>query len=150
MSQKVVNTVELVHAGRLRFNARDDRDATAILDSGPPDGEGAGMSPMEFLLAGLGGCTAMDVIGILRKKRQEITEYRVEVAGERADQHPRVYTSITIRHVITGRNVADAAVRQAIELSEEKYCSAHAMLSKVVPIATTYEIRSAETEPSAV
>ncbi len=108
------------------------------------------MSPMEFLLAGLGGCTAMDVISILRKKRQDVTDYRLEVTGERATEHPKVYTSIAVKHVVTGRNISEEAVRHAIDLSVEKYCSAHAMLSKAVPIETSYEIRAEEAAPTAV
>jgi putative redox protein len=149
MAQADVNVVQVELQDGMRFEARDARGATALMDSASPDVEVAGMSPMEFLLASLAGCTAMDVIGILRKKRQKVTSYRVEVAGERAAEHPRVFTDITLRHVITGHDVADKAVRQAIELSEEKYCSAHAMLSKAAKISTTYEIHAAEPAPVA-
>jgi putative redox protein len=144
MAKPNVNEVQVVLQDGLKFEARDARGAAALLDVAPPAGEGAGMSPMEFLLAGLAGCTAMDVIGILRKKRLEVTDYRLGVTGVRATEHPKVYTEIMIRHIITGRNIGEAAVRQAIQLSEEKYCSAHAMLSKAATIVTTYEIRAGE------
>lgn len=143
MGEKTVNTVKLTHLGDMRFEARDARGATAVLDS-PPEGEGAGLSPMEFLLAALGGCTAMDVVGILRKKRQDVTDYQIEVTGERAQHHPKVYASMQVRHILTGRNLSEEAVRHAIELSEEKYCSAHAMLSRSAPITTSFEIRAEE------
>lgn len=144
MLQPDVNVVEVVLQDGMRFEAHDARGATASLDAAPPGGEGAGMTPMEFLLVGLGGCTAMDVISILRKKRQEVTDYRVEVSGARAVDHPKPYTDITIHHTVTGYNIAEEAVRHAIELSEEKYCPVHDMLSKAATISTTFEVRSEE------
>jgi putative redox protein len=145
MLQPDVNVVKVVLQDRMRFEARDARGATAGLDAAPPGGEGSALTPMEFLLAGLGGCTAMDVIGILRKKRQEVTDYRLEIAGTRAVDHPKAYTHITICHTVTGHNIAEEAVRHAIELSEEKYCPVHAMLSKAATISTTFEVRCEET-----
>jgi putative redox protein len=144
MPQPDVNVVEVVLQDGMRFEARDARGATASLDAAPPGGEGSALTPMEFLLAGLGGCTAMDVISILRKKRQDVTDYRLEIAGTRAVDHPKPYSDITIRHTVTGRNIAQEAVRQAIELTEEKYCPVHAMLSKAAMISTTFEVRSEE------
>jgi putative redox protein len=144
MLQPEVNVVEVVLQDRMRFEGRDARGAIASLDAAPPGGEGAALTPMEFLLAGLGGCTAMDVISILRKKRQEVTDYRLEIAGTRAVDHPRAYTDITIRHTVSGHDIAEEAVRHAIELSDEKYCSVHAMLSKAARISTTFEVRSEE------
>jgi putative redox protein len=99
---------------------------------------------MEFLLAGLGGCTGMDTISILRKMRQNVTDYRLEVSGVKAPEHPKVYTEIAIRHIYTGHDLSEAAIRHSIELSEEKYCSAYAMLRKAAEISTTFEVRSAD------
>lgn len=144
---QATNVVDLTLEGGMHFQARDARGATAHLDTAPPEGSGEHLTPMEFLLAGLGGCTAIDVISILRKKRLDVTDYRIQVTGTRADTHPRVYTEITVRHIVTGRNIPEAAVHQAVELSEEKYCSAHAMLSQAAKITTTFEIREAEGEP---
>jgi putative redox protein len=144
MSEVVVSEVDLVLQDGMRFEAKDAVGATAILDAALPLGEGAGLSPMEFLLAGLGGCTAMDVISILRKKRLEVTDYRLEVRGVKATEHPRVYTEITVRHIVSGRDIPEEAVRRSIELSEEKYCSAYAMLRQAADISTTFEVRSAE------
>lgn len=143
MDQPAISTVDLVLQEGMRFRARDAAGAEAILDSGPPFGENAGMTPMEFLLAGLGGCTGMDVISILRKKRQQVTEYRLEVRGVKAREHPKVYTEITIHHIIAGNDVSEEAVRHSIELSEERYCSAYAMLRKAAEIHTTFEVRPA-------
>jgi putative redox protein len=87
----------------------------------------------------------MDVIAILRKMRQIVTEYRVEVHGERADEHPQVYTRLTVEHIVTGAHLDEAAVRRAIELSNTRYCAAQAMLRPAVPIATRYRLIDAAT-----
>ncbi len=97
-------------------------------------------TPMELLLIALGGCTAVDVESILKKKRQQVSDYRVEVRGERRDEHPRAYTRIEVRHVVRGRGVSEAAVASAVELSETKYCSVAATLRPGVEIVTTYEV----------
>jgi putative redox protein len=99
---------------------------------------------MELLLVALGGCTAMDVISILRKKRESVTGYTIQVSGTPAETIPHVFTSMTIHHVIEGNDVSDASVQRAIELSETKYCSAFAMLSASAPITSSYEITSEE------
>ena len=96
--------------------------------------------PMELLLVALGSCTAVDVVSILRKKRQDVTAYRVEVSGERRDEHPRSYKRMEVHHIITGRNISDRSVAQAIELSEEKYCSVAATLRPTAAIVSSYEI----------
>jgi putative redox protein len=101
-------------------------------------------SPMELLLLALGSCTAVDVISILKKKREQVTDYRVEVRGERRTEHPRAYTRMEVRHIVSGRGVSERAVAQAIELSETKYCSVAATLRHGVEIVTTYEIVEAE------
>lgn len=97
-------------------------------------------TPMELLLLALGGCTAVDVVSILKKKRERVTAYRVEVSGTRREEHPRAYTRMEVRHVVTGRGVSEKAVAQAVELSETKYCSVAATLRPGVEIVTTYEI----------
>jgi putative redox protein len=104
---------------------------------------GTGFSPMELLLVSLAGCTGMDVIDILRKKRQEVSGFEVRVAGTRADDHPRKYTSIRIHFVVTGHQIDPEAVRRSIELSETKYCSVAATLSGATQITTDFEIRAA-------
>ncbi len=97
-------------------------------------------TPMELLLVALGGCTAVDVISILKKKREQVTDYRVEVRGTRREEHPRAWTRMEVRHVVRGHNVSEKAVASAIELSETKYCSVAATLRPGVEIVTSYEI----------
>ena len=101
---------------------------------------GSAATPMEMLLLALGGCTAVDVVSILKKKRERVTGYRVEVSGARRDEHPRAYTRMEVRHVVTGKGVSEKAVAQAVELSETKYCSVAATLRPGVEIVTSYEI----------
>lgn len=96
-----------------------------------------GFRPLELLLVGLAGCTAMDVISILKKKRQEVTDFSVSVQAERANDHPKVYTKINLEYKIAGKGLDRAAVERAIELSETKYCSAQAMLGKTAQIENT-------------
>lgn len=102
-----------------------------------------GLSPMELMLIGLGGCTGMDVISILEKKRQNVTGFEVRVHGERAENHPRVFTKITIEYIVNGHEISREAVDRAVELSESKYCSVNAMLSKTAEITTIITIREA-------
>jgi putative redox protein len=96
-------------------------------------------TPVELLLVALGACTAVDVIGILEKKREIVTDYHVEIHGERRDEHPRSYRQMTVHHVVKGRNVSPRAVAQAIELSESKYCSVAANLRPTTEIHSTFE-----------
>jgi putative redox protein len=97
-------------------------------------------TPMELLLLALGSCTGVDVISILRKKRQQITDYRIEVSGERRDEYPKAYTRLFVKHIVRGRSVSKEAVERAIELSETKYCSVAATLRGTAEIITSYEI----------
>jgi len=103
-------------------------------------GVGAGPQPPRLLLQALAGCTAMDVISILRKKRQQVSGLSVEVQGSRADQHPRVYTRIEVLYRVRGQNVDPQAVARAIELSATRYCPVIAMLGKVAEVRTRYAI----------
>lgn len=109
-------------------------------------GDEDGFRPMELIATGLAGCTAMDVVSILRKKRQQITGFAVEVNGVRATEHPRVFTEAEIEYHITGQAVDEAAVRRAIELSATRYCPAQAMFSKVFPIRLVYHIYEGDGE----
>jgi putative redox protein len=99
---------------------------------------------MELILTGLIGCTAMDVISILRKKRQDVTNFRVTADAQQAEGHPHVFSSIHIHYIVEGRDVDPAAVVRAIELSETRYCPAQAMLSGTVGMELTYEIIEVE------
>jgi putative redox protein len=104
--------------------------------------------PMDLIVAGLAGCTGMDVIDILRKKRQNVTAFEVKVHGDRAEEHPRKYTGFSLKYVVTGHKLDPEAVRRAIDLSETKYCSVMATLRNAGPVVTEYEIREAETLPA--
>jgi putative redox protein len=97
-------------------------------------------SPMELLLLALGGCSGVDVISILQKKRQHVTDYRIEVSGDRREEHPRAYTRLFVKHVVRGRAVSEKAVADAVELSDKKYCSVAATLRGTAEIITSYEI----------
>ena len=103
-------------------------------------GNGDGVRPMELLGLGLAGCAAMDVISILRKKRQHITQFEVRMDAPRSKEYPQVFTSALITYVITGRGVSEEAVLRSIELSATKYCPAEFMFAQVFPINLQYEI----------
>lgn len=100
----------------------------------------AATSPVEMLLVAVAGCTAMDVISILLKKRQDVTAYDVEVTGERVEDHPRKFTKFHVHHIVHGRNVSEQAVARAVELSDQKYCSVAATVRPGAEITTSYEI----------
>lgn len=102
--------------------------------------EGDMVSPMELILVGLVGCTAMDVISILQKKRLKVEEFIVSVTAERAEDHPKVYTKADIEYFIKGEKIEREAVQRAVDLSADKYCSVMAMLSKAFPITQTIRI----------
>lgn len=106
----------------------------------------AAPTPMELLLVALGSCTAVDVIGILRKKREDVKEYRVEVQGQRREEHPRSFSRMQVHHIVTGRNISEKSVAQAIELSETKYCSVAATLRPTAEIVSSFEIIEAQSE----
>lgn len=137
-------TVTITLQSGMRFDATGADGTVVQLDSDPVHGGGpGGFRPMEMLLVGLGSCTGMDVISILRKKRQKVTAYTVQVWGTQADTYPHVFTELFIRHIFRGNNLSDIAVRRAVELSESKYCPAFAMLQKAAPISSTIEIHPA-------
>jgi len=101
----------------------------------------AATNPAEMLLVAVAGCTAMDVISILLKKRQNVTEYHVEVTGERVTDHPRKFVKFNVHHIVHGRSVSEKAVADAIELSDQKYCSVAATVRPTAKIVTSYEIK---------
>jgi putative redox protein len=117
----------------------------ALVMDGPPEGGGRdlGIRPMEMLLLGMGGCTAYDVIHILNKARQPVTDCVVELEAERAATEPRVFTRIHVHFVVTGTGLSGKQVGRAVGLSAEKYCSASIMLGKVAEITHDFEIRAA-------
>jgi putative redox protein len=140
----LVATVDLV--GDMTFRANTASGHTVVLDSSPDvGGTGSGATPMELLMASLGGCTGMDVISILRKMRQNVTSYEVRVSGERATEHPRIFTSIQVEHVVRGKALKAELVRRAVELSATQYCPAAAMLGLAAQISNSYRIIDEQT-----
>ncbi len=103
-------------------------------------------TPMELLLLALGSCTGVDVIAILKKKRQRVSDYRIEVSGERREDYPRSYTRLQVKHIVRGRALSEQAVARAIELSDTKYCSVAATLRGSAEIVSSYEILEDEAE----
>ena len=126
----------------VHFSAVADSGHEVLVD-GPPDagGENLGVRPMELMLMGVGGCTSFDVINILRKSRQKVTNCVTQITAERADTPPQVFQSIRIHFVITGEGVDAAKVERAIHLTADKYCSASIMMQRAgVEVTHTFEI----------
>ena len=121
----------------------------AVVMDGAPEygGRNLGIRHMEMLLIGLGGCTGFDVVQILRKGREQVTDCEVEVTAERADTDPRVFTTIHIDYRVRGRNLAPAKVERAIELSKEKHCSASIMLGAVAKITHSWAAIDEDARP---
>ena len=129
--------------GKLSFTGSADTGFEVPLGANPKvGGDNDGFRPLELMAVSLAGCTAMDVISILQKKRQEITDFRVEVDAEQTDQHPKVITDAVIEYHVTGQDIAEKAVVRAIELSATRYCPAQSMLAKVFPMELKYFIYS--------
>lgn len=139
-----IKTTSVSWSGGLAFDGVCGSGHTLRMDG---QGNVTGFSPMELVLVGLAGCTAMDVIDILRKKRQAVTKLVVHVQGTQTEQHPKVYTDIQIEFVVRGHAMDPQAVDRAIALSQTKYCPVSAMLSKSVTIRCSHRIEEAEAEP---
>jgi putative redox protein len=129
---------QVVWQSGLRFDGTAETGFTLPLGTG--GGAEDGFRPMELLALGLAGCTGMDVISILGKKRQEVTAFEVRIHLTRQDQHPKVFTGAVIEYIISGRQVSEAALVRAIELSATLYCPAQAMFAQVMPIALKYSL----------
>lgn len=128
----------------LEFSGSAESGHQVTID-GPPDlgGTNAGFRPMEMLLLSVGSCSAMDVMHILKKARQDVTDCRIEVDGQRADTEPKVFTDIHVQFIVTGRNLNEKHVARAVELSAEKYCSASIMLAASVNMTHGYHLLDA-------
>ncbi len=125
----------------MRFDVETGSGHHILLDAAEHNGgQNAGPQPMEMLLVSLASCAAMDIISILRKKRQDITAYEVHVWGGRTEEYPRVFVEITVEHIFSGQNIQPEAVKRAIELTEERYCGASAMLGKTATLKHTFLI----------
>ncbi len=128
----------------MMFEAAADSGHTITMD-GPPElgGRNRGSRPMEVVLMGTGACSAADVVSILKKSRQEVTDCVVELEAERAERVPKVFTRIHMHYVVTGHGLKREAVERAVHLSAEKYCSATRMLNETAAITHDFEIRDA-------
>jgi len=122
----------------LTFVGKGDSNHWVTMDASPKaGGSGAGTSPMELLLLSVGGCTAVDVINMLKKRKKQVDKFDVELSAKRADTHPKVYTEIHLTYKFWGKDLTEKEVRRAIDLSKSKYCSASIMLGKTARI--TYD-----------
>jgi len=144
MAGKKRNQIRAVWRGGIAFEGITESGQTVFMDSPIAEGGPQGPSPMQLLLISLAGCTAMDAISILKKKRQDVTGFEVHVVGNRAPEHPKYYSDIEMEFVVRGRNISPKAVERAIELSQERYCSASANLKPKSNIFSRYRIEQAE------
>lgn len=142
---RAVIEAKAVWQGKMAFIGSASTEYTIPLDaSAKVGGEGKGLLPIELLAIGLAGCTGMDVISILQKKRVHLTGFEVRVHVERANEHPRVFTHIHVEYEFTGHHLDRKAIEQAVSLSEGKYCSVSAMFRKTAEIVSTIVVRDAE------
>ncbi len=126
---------------KLAFTGTADSGFTIPLDAKEESGGmGTGFMPMELMAMSLAGCTSMDVISIMSKKRQDVTDFEVHVDADRAEEHPKVFTKAVIEYIFIGKGIDEKAVRRSIELSAERYCPAQGMLGKLIPIDLKYKI----------
>ena len=123
------------------FAGQSESGHTVVMD-GPPDsgGRNLGVRPMEMLLLGLGGCSAFDVVHILRKSRQQVSDCVADIDAERAETDPKIFTRIHVHFTVTGKSLDPKRVEQAVKLSAEKYCSASIMLGKAAEITHGFEV----------
>jgi putative redox protein len=136
--------------GMMHFSATAESGHTVEMDAVKAGGgDEQGFSPKALLLVALGGCTAMDVLPILRKMRQEVTDYHLEIKGTVHEGHPRKFDKIVVEHVLTGHNLSQEMVDKAIELSHHKYCSISASLAGAVEIEMTSRLIEAAPELAA-
>ncbi|MFO7650383.1 MAG: OsmC family protein [bacterium] len=128
-------------SGGMQFIGKAGSNHLVPMDAAPDSGgEGSATRPLELLLVGLGGCTGMDVVSLLRKMRVEFAGIELNITAEKSEGHPSVYTRIDVEYVVTGRDVDEEKLKRAIELSQEKYCSVSAMLRKACPVNFTWRI----------
>ena len=141
-----MDTVRTKWNGRRQFVASDEAGHGVVMDAKPEySGDGTGTTPVQLVLYALAGCTGMDVVSILEKKRQAVLGLEIEVRGtKRTEEFPKIYEHIEVEYIVTGVGVKPEAVARAIELSEEKYCSVRGMFGPQVEVMTSFTVREAE------
>ena len=126
---------QVIWKSGMSFEGSADSGFKVALGADPAvGGQNDGLRPMELIAIGLAGCTAMDVISILSKKKQEVETFEVQVQAQRAGEHPKVFTHFVIEYVVSGRDISREAVERAVQLSAEKYCPAQAMFKEIAPM----------------
>lgn len=132
---------KIIWNGVMQFTGSADSGFSIPLDASPDHGgQNGGFQPLELLLVGLAGCTGMDVISILQKKKANVTAFEVRVNAERAEEHPKVFTRLLVEYIVTGKDIKLEDVERSVQLSETKYCPAEAMLRKVATIESKITI----------
>ncbi len=137
--------VKVRWGGRMSFIATDEDNHAVLMDTRERiGGDNAAFRPVDLMLAALGGCSAVDVINILKKQKQDIREFRIEINGVQADEHPKYFTEINLEFVLRGKNIKEEFVERAIELSHNKYCSVGQTIEGKAKINNTYRIEEIE------
>ena len=140
-----MDTVTTRWSSKRQFVGWDAKGHGVVMDSTPEHGgESTGARPLELFLYALAGCTGMDVVGIMEKQRQQLTDFEIRVEAEQREEYPKYYDRIRIEYVVTGFGLSEPAVQRALQLSQEKYCPVRQMLGPQVHVETSYRIVEAE------
>ena len=134
-------TADVVWKTRLQFDGRSSFPQTTLLDVGPPHSDGNGTAPMELLLISLAGCAGQIIVSLLQKKRLDLRAFSIRASGVKRDEHPRIFTEISLEIQAEGPGLDPAAVEAAVRMAEEKYCPVFAIVQKSVPIHVTTKVR---------
>ena len=132
-----MTNAKVTYVQGLQFVGEASSGHAIVMDSDPAN---SGLRPMELLLLGIGGCSGMDVVSILKKKKQDVTGFEINVKGEKAEDYPKKFTEINLEFIVRGRNISEDAVKKAIDLSMNKYCSVKATLEGSAKISFSYKI----------
>lgn len=134
-------TAKIKYTDGMQFVGAADSGHAIVMDSNTEaGGDNTGLRPMELLLIGIGGCSGMDIVSVLKKKKENLTGFEINVIGKKADEHPKKYTDINIEFILKGKNLSDDAVKKAVELSMGKYCSVKATLEGTAKVNYSYKI----------
>jgi len=134
-------TAKITYVDGMQFIGDSESGHALVMDADPSaGGRNTGPKPMELLLISAGGCSGMDIISVLKKKRQDVTGLEIQVKGEKAGDYPMKFTDISLKFIVRGRNISESAVKRAIELSMTKYCSVKATLEGTAKIQYSYKI----------